>query len=206
MQEAMQTRGLNQAEVARRAGVDRKRISGYALGRGTPLADTVLAIADALKVEARWLIRGEGMMEAGSPYVSEDDGVRLAHYDLFEFESAKHPKPIEYVSLRRAWLMSVAKSLKDLWVTEMPSDAMATIAAAGAMIICRDPDQVLAERRVYAFLLNGRPIIRRVKLAPDALILEADNPEIEPIRFDSDASDSLIPIGRVLAAINLQAV
>jgi transcriptional regulator with XRE-family HTH domain len=197
---------MSQADLARRAGVDRKRVSDYSLGRSTPVADTVFSLADVLGVEPRWLIRGDGMMEAGSPFVSEDDGVRLPHFDLFEFESAKHPRPVEFVILRQAWLMTVTRSLKDLWVTEMPSDAMETIAPAGGMIICRDADHVLAERRVYAFLLNGRPIIRRVKLAPDALILEADNEEIEPIRFAPDSSDPLIPIGRVLAAINLQAV
>ncbi|MGI8839717.1 MAG: LexA family transcriptional regulator [Caulobacteraceae bacterium] len=193
------------AEVARAVGIASTTMDGYLRG-AMPSADRAFTIADELGVDAKWLVTGEGVQDPGGDYLSEGDLAPLPRYDIFTFESAAPPRAIELVPIRRDWLMMVARTVSGLWLTEMPSDAMTAIAPAGGTIICKAPDASLAERRVYAFLLDGRPIIRRVQLQPNALVLEADNPSIDPIRLGEESGENLIPIGRVVAAINLQAV
>ena len=57
---AMKQRGMNNAQLAREAGLSRGRISQILNENGDPSAASLFPIADALKYEARWLISGKG--------------------------------------------------------------------------------------------------------------------------------------------------
>jgi len=63
--------GLNDAEVGRRSGIPKNTISRWANGQSIPEAKYVFALADALQVNPRWLITGEGPREI-SDTISED--------------------------------------------------------------------------------------------------------------------------------------
>ncbi len=196
---------MGQQDLVRATGIGRQRVYEYYHGQKTPGADTAFAIADALGIQTRWLIRGEGPRDL-DPYVVDEDGwVWLPHYDLFAFEGIQPPKKIEDVPVSRAWLLANAKTVKGLWVTEMPNDAMPDVAPTGEFIICGAPDDPLRDRRVYAFLIDGRPMIRRAEFRSGGLILTAQNPAVEPITPSPDQIEFL-PIGRVIASIKMLAV
>lgn len=206
LQEAMVLRGFDQSEVARRVGKRRQLVSEWALGKKVPGADNALSLADALTVSPRWLIRGVGPREITTSNQAPDDWIVLPRYDLFSFDGEAMPQPVEEVPVRRDWLITVARTVNGLWLAEMPSDAMPEIGREGSTIICRDVDLPLADGRVYAFLLDGRPIVRRIRVRPEGLVLNAGDASIEPIPLSPEQLEQLVPIGRVLAAINLQPV
>ncbi len=196
---------MGQQDLVRATGIGRQRVYEYYHGQKTPGADTAFSMADALGIHTRWLIRGEGPRDL-DPYVVDEDGwVWLPHYDLFAFEGVRPPKKMEDVPVSRAWLLANARTVKDLWVTEMPNDAMPGIAPTGEFIICAPPDDPLRDRRVYVFLIDGRPIIRTANLGVGGLTLTAQNPAIEPLIADGEQVE-LLTIGRVIAAMKMQAV
>lgn len=58
---AMDYRGIKQYELAARTGITKGRISQIVHG-GTPGAESLFLIADALLFEPRWIAKGEGPM------------------------------------------------------------------------------------------------------------------------------------------------
>jgi transcriptional regulator with XRE-family HTH domain len=198
---------MSQADLARATGIGRGLIGSYIHGQKGPGADNLFTLADSLAVSPRWLYLGVGektVAERLAP--ADDDWVQIPRLDLFKFQDGVVPAPIESVPIRRDWLAASARSSAALWLADMPSDAMPDIAREGDTIICRDPDRPLADGRVYVFLLEGRPIVRRVHVRPEGLMLKAGDPSIDPILLTPDRLDQLAPIGRVLAALSMHAV
>ncbi|MDB5432386.1 MAG: phage repressor [Caulobacter sp.] len=199
---------MTQADVARGSGLRPQLINEYLKGKKVPGADNAFSLADSVQVSARWLIRGEGSRgQAGGIDVPDEGWVKLPRRNLFKFTPEAAPEPEEMVPIPVEWLaMSVRAPTAQLWITEMPSDAMPNVAREGEPIICRDPDFPLQDGRVYVFLLDGRPIVRRVQIRPEGLVLKAEAEGLDAIVLKGEQIEQLVPIGRVLSAINLQAV
>lgn len=202
---AMAAKSLKKSEVARRSGISPQLISEYAAGLKIAGADNLFSIADALGVRPRWLIRGEGEMletSGGAP----QELVNLPRYDVFRFDDYGKGAVQETVPVPAAWLQGLIKGVTGLWLTEMPSDALPDVAREGETIICRDPETPIQDRRVYIFLLDGRPIVRRVAFQPNAVVLHADD-EANTITLRPDElGDRLMPAGRILATVRLDQV
>jgi transcriptional regulator with XRE-family HTH domain len=199
--------GRPAAPLARDAGIAPQTFDGYLKG-AIPAADRAFAIADALGVDPRWLVMGVGE-RAPAPIGESEDGdwLLLPAYDVAGFGEYGKPEPRERVRIRRDWLMGVNVRMTDsLWLTDMPGDAMPEVAREGQMLVCQDPAATLMDGRVYIFLLDGRPLVRKVYMRPEGLMLTTNDRNIEPIILTEDRADQLIPVARVLAAINLSPV
>jgi hypothetical protein len=180
-------------------------VSEYTAGAKIAGADNLFSLADALGVRPRWLIRGEGeMLDA----VAADNAgfVSLPRYDVFQFGEYGKGVAEETVQLPASWLQAAVKTTSGLWIAEMPSDALPSVAREGETIICRDPETPLQDRRVYIFLLDGRPIVRRVAFQPNQVVLrgedEADTITLRP----EELEERLMPAGRILATVRLDQV
>jgi len=64
LKEARLARQMTQVDLANASGVSQTGISSLELGKGkTATGQNLFALADALRVSARWLISGEGQMD-----------------------------------------------------------------------------------------------------------------------------------------------
>lgn len=180
-------------------------VSDYASGLKIAGADNLFSLADALGVRPRWLIRGEGEM-LDRQQGDASDLIALPRYDVFRFGEYGKGLPEETVQLPASWLRASVKATSGLWIAEMPSDALPSVAREGETIICRDPETPLQDRRVYIFLLDGRPIVRRVAFQPNMIVLrgedEADTINLRP----EELEQRLMPAGRILATVRLDQV
>ncbi|MFN3858382.1 MAG: helix-turn-helix domain-containing protein [Caulobacter sp.] len=202
LRQALKEKGLKNADLARLSGLAPQLISEYASGRKIAGADNLFSIADALGVYPRWLIRGEGPAYE-IPADPSEQIVDLERYNVFYFDEYSKGPVIDHIALPAKWLYDAARTTSGLWLAEMPSDALPSVAREGETIICRDPEVPLQDRRVYIFLLGGRPIVRRFFLLPDKVSLrgdvEGDTIEIPLVEFD----DRVMPVARVVAALSL---
>lgn len=66
---------VGQEDVAKAAGLTRSRISQIESGGSELMAEPAIRIADALKVNVRWLVMGEGPMEGESPPPQAPEGL-----------------------------------------------------------------------------------------------------------------------------------
>lgn len=197
--------GRKAAEVARAIGMKPQTLDAYLRG-AIPSADRALLIADALAVNVRWLITGRGPRESAESPRADDDWRELPRYDLFRFGEEGRPEPEEMVRIRRDWISRLARAAADPWLAEMPSDAMPDIGREGDLVLCEDVRPPLVDGRVYVFLVDSRPIVRRLQARPEGLLLKASAPDVDPIMVRAEDVESLVPVGRVLGSISLQAV
>lgn len=196
--------GRVEAEVARAAGMKPQTLGGYKEG-SEPSAQRALALADALGINVRWLIKGEGPRSVAES-IDAADWLELPRYDLLRFDAEAIPERVETMRIRRDWISRAVRSTGRLWVTELPGDAMPDIGRDGDTVLCEDAVLPLVDGRVYAFMLDRRPIVRKVQVRPEGLVLKASAPDVDPITVEVNRLDTLVPIGRVLASISLQAV
>lgn len=194
-----------QAQLAREIGVGKQSIGDWLKG-SMPAADVIFRLSDVLGVDPRWLATGFGQPRPSDDEPEESDWVKLPRLDLFDFRDGQRPEPIEQVPIRRSWLAAAARSSAPMWLADLPSDAMPDVGREGDTIVCRDPDIPLADGRVYVLLLDDRPIVRRVQVRPDGLMLKASDASIDPVTIPPDRLDELVPVGRVVAALTMHAV
>lgn len=192
-------------EISRITGAAKGTVSSWLVG-SMPAGDTLFKLADALEVDARWLATGIGEARGQVGTSDSDEWVKLPRIDLTRFEDGRMPEPTDTVLIRREHLASAVRTTAQLWVADMMSDTMPDIAHEGDQIICRAPDSPLVDGRVYVFIMDGRPLVRRVSVRPEGLLLKAGDKSIDPILIAPDRLEQLVPVGRVLAALTVQAV
>lgn len=190
------------AQVARAVGIAPQTLDGYLKG-ATPSADRALALADELTVDLRWLVSGSGDARATA---SGDDWVTLPRYDLYDFTGPEKPVPVEEIPLQRTSLDGRTRYTQGLWLAYLPDDATPDLGREGDMIVCRNPDPPLVEGRTYAFLLDGRPVVRKLSIRPEGLVLKAGDPGIDPVTVPPDNAETLVPLGHVVVSISPRSV
>ena len=87
---AMQFRGYRQVDLANETGIDRGTISRYISGEFKPKAKNILLIADALRVNAPWLLGNEDVpmdIDPSVEYVVSDDDVNKRAYMKLEYST-----------------------------------------------------------------------------------------------------------------------
>lgn len=190
------------AEVARAAGIAPQTLDAYLKG-AVPSADRAFAIADALGINVRWLIKGEGPpREAGE---SDAEWLILPRYDLASFDGEHQPEPIEQVRIKRSWV-GVRLGAGRLWVTELISHTLGDFGREGDTVLCEDVTPPLQDGRVYIFLFDGRIFVRRVMMRPEFGLSLIESNEMSGFIVAPERLDSLVPVGRILAAVRLDGV
>lgn len=87
IKEAMDNRGIKQAELARKTGISKGTISGYLSGRYIPRQNSIYLLAQALNVEIEWLMGFESPSIESRSYYYEKSCVLLR--DLSDEELKK---------------------------------------------------------------------------------------------------------------------
>jgi len=196
--------GKNQSHIAKAVGIAGSTLHRY-LGGSMPAADTAFKLARELGVRPEWLIEGQGQVVADAEVVGLQGPVTLlSKYDLFAFSEDGKPLANETVALPNTWLLGAVRTTSGLWIAEMPSDAMPSLAREGDLLICRDAEERLQDRRIYVFLIDGRPIVRKVFVRPDGLQLRSED-DSDTMLITPHELEALTPIARVVSAISIHA-
>ena len=197
--------GREDATVGRAIGVGKSLVGSWR--RGTvPSGPTIFRLADELGVAPRWLATGLGPREVGPAADVDPDVAVLPRYDILRFAETGKPEPSDQVAVRIDWLARAARTLSGLWLADMPSDAELSLAREGDALVCEDVAPPLVDGRTYIFLLSGRPLVRKVRLRLEGLVLSSDDPAVEAITVTEDRAEDLVAVGRVLATIALRSV
>lgn len=206
------------AWLVRNSGVPSSTVHSILAGT-IPRADNGLKIANALECSLEWLLSGVDRQapaaaannrratDSNLADAAEADWVMLPRYNPFEFGPDGKPEPIGRQPFRKDWLARSVRVTNNLWLCDMPSEAMPDVAHEGDTLLCHDDVTPLGDGRVYLFLLDGRPIVRRVQIRPEGLVLTSTDPSIAPMIFRADdmegAMEGLAPVARVLGSIRL---
>jgi transcriptional regulator with XRE-family HTH domain len=186
---------------------------GKYLRGSQPTIIPAVKLAAALGVRLDWLLAGQGEMlgpedapasRAAGHHLfeaSEQDWVFLPHYSFQSTINSFIPITTETFPVRRDWLKRSLGTERGLWVTEMPTGELPSVAAEGESIVCRN-SLGLEPGRAYILGLDGNLIVRRYTTA--GFVTEDESQA--PLTTEEALLQGAFPVGEILARFGLSPV
>ena len=196
--------GLDMAELGRLAGIKKQSMSGYANGQRLCGSDKLFALSDALRVNARWLISGEGPKTGGDLVAADDaDWILVSRYDLRQIHDDGKGEPLDPTPFRKDWLNITLGMSSGLWLAAMLTDYAPSGLAEGDLVFCQDIQPFdLIDGHLCFFRINGAIMTARYSVRPRGGTLQLGDRMGESIVTASEigtADDQFVPVARILA-------
>lgn len=205
---AMETRGVRAAELSRRTGLSKARISQYVNGHFTPKADAVLLIAEALEVSELWLLGKSAVMQP-HPAAREPAAPSLPHPDnILPLRLRRYPvlgeiacgTPVLAVEDTDGGYVTAAETNADFCLIAK-GDSM-----TGARIHDGDPvfiqqTDLVENGEIAAVVVDGEATLKRLYYYPEEekLVLTPENPAYRPLIFTGRELEDVHVLGRAVA-------
>ena len=204
---AMEERGIRAAELSRRTGLSKARISQYVNGHFVPKSDAVLLIAEALGVSELWLLGKSSVMRPASPDETAPAPVSLPD-NVLPLRLRRYPVLGEIAC--GAPVLAV-EDTDGGYVTAAETDAdFCLIAKGDSMTGARihDGDQVFIQQtdlvengEIAAVVVDGEATLKRLYFYPEEekLILSPENPAYDPLVFVGRELEDVHVLGRAVS-------
>ena len=200
--EAMQARGIRASELARRTGLSKARISQYVNGKFVPKPEALLDIAEVLGVSELWLLgKTDNMNPAPSltiPCPENLSPLRLRRYPVLGEIACG--RPILAVEDPDAGYVTAADTTADFCLTAKGDSMIGARIFDGDEVFIQQTD-VVENGEIAAVVVEGEATLKRVYYYPEEqkLVLEAENPDYEPLVFIGPDLETVHILGRAVA-------
>ncbi|MBP3572584.1 MAG: helix-turn-helix domain-containing protein [Clostridia bacterium] len=200
--EALQARHMRAAELARRTGLSKARISQYVNGKFVPKPEALLDIAEVLGVSELWLLgKTDDMTPAPSltiPCPENLSPLRLRRYPVLGEIACG--RPILAVEDPDAGYVTAADTTADFCLTAKGDSMIGARIFDGDEVFIQQTD-VVENGEIAAVVVEGEATLKRVYYYPEEqkLVLEAENPDYEPLVFIGPDLETVHILGRAVA-------
>lgn len=189
--------GLGMAELGRLAGVKKQSMSGYWNGDRLCGSDKLFALSDALRVNARWLVSGDGPRTGGDLVAVEDaDWEQVPFFDLRNITDTGKGDAVSWTPFRKDWLNRSLGTSFDLYLVKLLSDYRSRIGDRNLY----EGDIVFVREITPGELQDGHVVIWRrdqsLKVARFALSVR-DRDDGDVIYPDEVSDEKFVPICRI---------
>lgn len=187
--------GVGMAELGRAAGIKKQSMSGYWNGERLCGSDKLFALSDALRVNARWLISGQGAKTGGDLMPIEDaDWEDIPVFDLREVTDTGKGEPQSWTPIRKDWLNRTLGTSFDLYLVRLLSDYRSRNGDRDL----NEGDLVFVREITPAELQDGHVVVwRREGSLTVARYSLRDREEGDVIYAHEVAEDKFVPICRI---------
>lgn len=200
--EALQARHMRAAELARRTGLSKARISQYVNGKFVPKPEALLDIAEVLGVSELWLLgKTDDMTPTPSltiPCPENLSPLRLRRYPVLGEIACG--RPILAVEDPDAGYVTAADTTADFCLTAKGDSMIGARIFDGDEVFIQQTD-VVENGEIAAVVVEGEATLKRVYYYPEEqkLVLEAENPDYEPLVFIGPDLETVHILGRAVA-------
>ena len=200
--EALQARHMRAAELARRTGLSKARISQYVNGKFVPKPEALLDIAEVLGVSELWLLgKTDDMTPAPSltiPCPENLSPLRLRRYPVLGEIACG--LPILAVEDTEGAYVTAADTTADFCLTAKGDSMIGARIFDGDEVFIQQTD-VVENGEIAAVVVEGEATLKRVYFYPEEqkLVLEAENPDYDPLVFIGPDLETVHILGRAVA-------
>lgn len=200
--EALQARHMRAAELARRTGLSKARISQYVNGKFVPKPEALLDIAKVLGVSELWLLgKTDDMTPAPSltiPCPENLSPLRLRRYPVLGEIACG--RPILAVEDPDGGYVTAADTAADFCLTAKGDSMIGARIFDGDEVFIQQTD-VVENGEIAAVVVEGEATLKRVYFYPEEqkLVLEAENPDYDPLVFIGPDLETVHILGRAVA-------
>ncbi|WP_029898189.1 XRE family transcriptional regulator [Desulfohalovibrio reitneri] len=191
--------GMTRVQFCAATGVAKSTLANYLSGRRLPDAAFLAALGGRFDVNANWLLLGEGPMHRrggdaarlslpGGGEVIQVPALPARASGLAEAMLTGRP-PFElatgFFCFNFQWLSSLGP-VEDMFVTVVSGDTMEPLLRSGDMALVDGSRREPVSGRLYALLLSGAVVVKRVDLGQGRLYLYSENPAYRPIELPAE--------------------
>ena len=200
--EALQARHMRAAELARRTGLSKARISQYVNGKFVPKPEALLDIAEVLGVSELWLLgKTDDMTPAPSltiPCPENLSPLRLRRYPVLGEIACG--LPILAVEDTEGAYVTAADTTADFCLTAKGDSMIGARIFDGDEVFIQQTD-VVENGEIAAVVVEGEATLKRVYFYPEEqkLVLKAENPDYDPLVFIGPDLETVHILGRAVA-------
>ena len=200
---AMETRGIRAADLAKKTGLSKARISQYVNGKFIPKSDAILLMSEALRVSELWLMGKSDEMEpepprAKLPCPENIAPLRLCRYPILGEIACGLPILAEEDP--DGGYVTAAETTADFCLTAKGDSMIGARIFDGDEVFIQQTDLV-NNGEIAAVVVDNEATLKRVYYYPEAekLILTAENPAFPPMVFVGEELASIRILGRAVA-------
>lgn len=191
LKEAMHGKNMSAAELSRRTGISKARISQYTSGKFFPKADAIIKISDALNTSRDYFLGAEqSRTHSGSrhiPILGEIRcGIPSEAIEIFEGEV------IVDLSVNADFcLYARGDSMKDARILD------------GDLVFIKKCNSI-ENGKIAAVAVDGEATLKRVYYYPekDKLILLPENKDFEPLIYEGEMLNNISILGEAVMFVS----
>lgn len=194
LRQAMFMKGIRQAEIAERSGIDKSKISKYVAGKNMPGGDTLVKLAAALGVDAAWL---SGEAPDVDPYdlIKETDGFR----EIPVVGRVAAGAPIFAIENQVDSLM-VRDNRTGLFGLRIVGDSMAPRIMDGDLVVVQQQDDA-KDGDIIIALIDDEATCKVIKKSAWGVSLVPFNSSYAPFVYtEREAEERLHIVGKVIGS------
>lgn len=194
LRQAMFMKGIRQAEIAERSGIDKSKISKYVAGKNMPGGDTLVKLAAALGVDAAWL---SGETPDIDPYelLKETDGFR----EIPIVGRVAAGAPIFAIENQVDSLM-VRDNRSGLFGLRIVGDSMAPRIMDGDLVVVQQQDDA-KDGDIIIALIDDEATCKVIKKSAWGVSLVPFNSSYAPFVYtEREAEERMHIIGKVIGS------
>ena len=200
---AMKERGLRAADLSKRTGLSKARISQYVNGKFVPKSDAVILMAETLRVSELWLMGKSDEMEAQPPRVKIPCPENIAPLSLCRYPILGEIAcglPILAEEDRDGGYVTAAETTADFCLTAKGDSMIGARIYDGDEVFIQQTDMV-NNGEIAAVVVDNEATLKRVYYYPEEqkLVLEADNPNYKSLVFTGPELETIHILGRAVA-------
>lgn len=194
LRQAIFMKGIRQAEIAERSGIDKSKISKYVAGKNMPGGDTLVKLAAALGVDAAWL---SGETPDIDPYelLKETDGFR----EIPVVGRVAAGAPIFAIENQVDSLM-VRDNRSGLFGLRIVGDSMAPRIMDGDLVVVQQQDDA-KDGDIIIALIDDEATCKVIKKSAWGVSLVPFNSSYAPFVYtEREAEERMHIIGKVIGS------
>lgn len=190
LKDALEMRGVSQAELSKRTGINRSSISTYLKGEYKAKQDKVDLIAQALNVSPAWLM-GFDIQPSGLPKLP--NGAELKKVPMLGYAAAG--KPLEDLNQDVFYVNIDDKYDVDFCITVSGDSMIGANIFDGDIIFIKKTSEVANGRIACIQIDREKVCLKRFYKNGDMVTLVSENPRYPPMVFTKDNCESLQILG-----------
>lgn len=190
LKDALEMRGVSQAELSKRTGINRSSISTYLKGEYKAKQDKVDLIAQALNVSPAWLM-GFDIQPSGLPKLP--NGAELKKVPMLGYAAAG--KPLEDLNQDVFYVNIDDKYDVDFCITVSGDSMIGANIFDGDIIFIKKTSEVANGRIACIQIDREKVCLKRFYKNGDMVTLVSENPRYPPMIFTKDNCESLQILG-----------
>lgn len=199
VKEALRIRGMTQAELSKRTGINKAKISMYVNGKHLPKQDSIYLISAALRVRPDWIMGLDVPME-DAPVVEIVPMKDTLRVPILGKVAAGEPIYAEGNVDGEIMVDPSLASGCPLFALKVKGDSMTPQILDKDIIIVREQTEVDDGDIVVATVNGGEGCVKRLRKYAHAISLVSVNPAYEPMYFGEEDVENLPVriVGKVL--------